>query len=86
MVDPDKPNICKIGSTNNLERRLKEYRTASPQAFFSKTYKIHNRSHEKKIIEILKDIVPVDRECVRTGSEMVERVIDGYMGDHDVTV
>lgn len=81
MVDPDKPSRCKLGITKNPQQRLRAYRTAAPQCFFYKLYDDVDRLHEKRILEIIKDIVHADREYVHCTPLFAQRIIEGYFSD-----
>jgi hypothetical protein len=81
MVDPDKPNKCKVGITKNPDQRIKAYRTASPQCYFLSVYTDIDKHHEKRILELLRDIAMVDREYVHCSPTLVRSVVEGYLED-----
>lgn len=84
LVDPDKPNRCKLGITKNPKQRLKAYRTANPQCSFLKVYTIPDKLYEKKILDILKDCFKVQREYVYASPSIVKNIIEGYFLDQDI--
>lgn len=86
MVDPDKTNRCKVGISKDPDKRIKAYRTAQPQCYFLTIYKDVESTHEKKILELLKDVARVDREYVHYHPEMVKNIIDGYFVDLDIEI
>lgn len=86
MVDPDKPYKCKVGITKNPKQRIKAYRTASPQCIFLIVYSNIEPFHEKKILDLLKDVARVDREYVHYHPSLVKNIIDGYFMDNNVVV
>lgn len=81
MVDPDKPKKCKVGITKNIPNRIKAYRTAAPNCKFIKVYNLPDKYHEKKILDLLKDITTVHNEYVHADPEVVIRVVEGYLKD-----
>lgn len=81
MYDPDKPNHCKVGITSNIPARLKAYRTACPNCTFKKIYNLPAKHHEKKILDLLRDITTVHNEYVHSNFEVVSRVVEGYLKD-----
>lgn len=81
MVDPDKPNKCKVGITSDLYNRLRSYRTACPNCKFVKVYNIPAKYHERRILDLLKDITTVHNEYIHTNHEVVSRVVEGYLKD-----
>lgn len=81
LLDPDKPNFCKIGISTNPTNRLKTYRTASPNCSFFKTYPINDKIHEKKILNILKDTFIVRSEYVHCNPHIVHNIIESYFDD-----
>ena len=84
MVDPDKPNRCKVGITKDIVGRLRSYRTASPNCVFAKVYNIPAKYHEKRILDLLKDITTVHNEYVHSNVEVVSRVVEGYFRDQNI--
>jgi len=81
LVDPDKPNKCKLGITKDTAQRIVAYRTAAPQCSFVKVYNNVEKFHEKKILDILKDTFRVDREYVHCNPLLVKNIIDNYFED-----
>ncbi len=81
MVDPDKPNRCKVGITTNILGRLRSYRTAAPNCRFAKVYTLPAKYHEKRILDLLRDITTVQSEYVHSNVEIVSRVVEGYLKD-----
>ena len=84
MKDPDKNNGCKLGITKNPPQRLKAYRTAAPACYYYMLYKIPNKIHERRILDLLKDIVPVNREYVYGNIIIIQNIIEGYFDDNDI--
>lgn len=84
MVDPDKPNKCKLGITQDPTQRIKAYRTAAPQSFFFKVYESFDKRHEKRILSLLKEIVTVDREYVHCSPSFAQNIIEGYFDDNNI--
>ena len=84
MVDPDKETKCKVGISKDPNRRLREYRTASPQCYMKHITEIPHRKHEKRILEELKGTAKVDREYVHLHPSIVVNIIDGYMLDNGI--
>lgn len=81
MVDPDKPNKCKVGITTNIVNRLRAYRTAAPNCKFVKVYNLPAKYHERRILDLLKDIATVHNEYVHALPDVVIRVVEGYFKD-----
>lgn len=81
LNDPDKPNGCKVGITKNPEQRIKSYRTAAPNCSFIKVFKNVEKYHEKRILDLLKDIYTVQSEYVHASPKMVLNTIEGYFDD-----
>lgn len=81
MVDPDKPDKCKVGITKDPKQRIRAYKTAAPNCYFSKIYEGVDKCHEKRILNLLKDVATVHREYVHYHPSMVENIIDGYFED-----
>lgn len=88
MVDPDKPNKCKIGITKDYTNRIRSYRTAAPQCYFHSVYNIDAsvKLHEKRILSILSEIVTVDREYVHCDPTIVQNIVEGYFCDINMAV
>lgn len=84
LVDPDKTNKCKIGITKNLKQRIKPYRTANPDCYFKVSYVIPDKSHEKRIIDLLKDVFQVRSEYIHGSPKIVQNIIEGYFDDHEI--
>lgn len=84
MVDPDKPDRCKVGITKDIVGRLRSYRTAAPNCTFAKVYNIPAKYHEKRILDLLKDITTVHNEYVHSNVAVVSRVVEGYFKDHNI--
>ena len=84
MVDPDKPDRCKVGITKNIVNRLRSYRTAAPNCKFVKVYNLPAKYHEKRILDLLKDITTVHNEYVHSKPDVVIRVVEGYLKDIDI--
>ena len=83
MVDPDKKNKCKFGITKNPEQRIKPYRTANPQCYFSKVWEIDGALQESEILKLLKDAkFIVHREYVHAPAALVETIINNYFIDN----
>ena len=84
LVDPDKPNKCKLGITKNEKQRIRAYRTAAPQCYYYSIYDNVEKIHEKKILDLLKDRFIVDREYIHCHPKIVQRIIEGYFTDKDI--
>lgn len=84
LVDPDKPNRCKLGITKNPKQRLKSYQTANPQCFFESVYTIPDKIHEKKLLDILNDCFRVNREYVHANPSIVKNIIEGYFLEKNI--
>jgi hypothetical protein len=81
LLDPDKPNHCKVGITKNLKNRLRAYRTASPNCSFFYTCKLHDIKHEKRILDILSDTFTVRSEYVHCNPHIVKNIVESYFDD-----
>lgn len=81
MVDPDKPSKCKVGITKDPTQRIKAYRTAAPNCYFSNVYSDVEHKHEKRILDILKDIFKVQSEYVHAEPRIVQNIVEGYFND-----
>lgn len=81
LFDPDKPQTCKVGITKNPEQRLKAYRTAAPSCTFLKVFNNIPKYHEKRILELLKDIYTVKSEFVYAPPKMIQNIVEGYFDD-----
>lgn len=88
MVDPDKPNKCKVGITTDPAGRLRSYRTASPQCSYHALYRNvdNTRQHEKNILNILREGFSVDREYVHCPPSIVQNIVEAYFTDNNITV
>ena len=88
MVDPDKPNKCKIGISKDSTQRLKAYRTAAPNCYMLEVY--YNvpdtKVHERKILSMLKDVFKVQSEYVHCPPALVKNIVEGYFQDNDIEV
>lgn len=88
MVDPDKPNKCKLGISKSPNQRIKAYRTAAPQCYYHAVY--HNvpnhKLHERKILELLKERFVVQSEYVHCPPSLVQNIVEGYFEDNNVNV
>lgn len=82
MVDPDKPNKCKIGISKDTTQRIKAYRTAAPNCYMLNVYDIPNaKLHEKKILNLLKEQFRVQSEYVHCHPSIVSNIVEGYFDD-----
>jgi len=84
MVDPDKPKKCKVGITKNPPQRLRAYRTAAPSCYFQHVYKDIEVIHEKRILNLLKDVAKVQSEYIHFYPELVQNIIEAYFDDNSV--
>jgi hypothetical protein len=84
MVDPDKPNFCKLGITTDPLQRIKAYRTAAPDCYFKKVYDIPDTIHERRILSLLRESFKVNRETVLCNPTIVQNIIEGYFTDVDI--
>ena len=78
LVDPDRPTKCKLGVTRDETKRIRAYRTSSPQCYFLKVYKDIDIKHEKRILDIMRELFIVDREYVHCHPDIVVRIVDEY--------
>lgn len=85
MVDPDKPNKCKLGITQDPPGRMRAYKTAAPNAYFLQTYVIPDRSHERRILETIKKVARVQSEYVHCAPAFVKNVVESYFLDNDIS-
>jgi hypothetical protein len=81
LVDPDKNGVYKVGITTNPDQRLRTYRTAAPQSFFSSIYMIPDRKHEKRIFYELSGAFRMDGETVKGPLPIIT---EGYLRDHSI--
>ncbi|UOK16772.1 hypothetical protein [Vibrio phage phiKT1024] len=84
LVDPDKTSRCKVGITKNPDQRIKAYKTANPECYFSVVYIIPDRVHEKKVLSLLKEIFTVKSEYVHSSPKIVQNIIEGYLDDNEI--
>ena len=84
MVDPDKPNTCKLGITKNPKQRLRAYTTAAPSCYFLKTYPTFEKYHEKRILDVFRCIARVQREFVHFHPEIAKNVVEAYFDDNQI--
>jgi hypothetical protein len=84
LTDPDKTHVTKIGITTNPDNRLRAYRTAAPNCFFSGLYVLPNKLHEKRILDIMRDRFTVTSEVVRCNPQLVKNIVEGYFVDNDI--
>lgn len=85
MLDPDKPNRCKVGITKNILGRLRAYRTAAPNCKFVRVYNIPARYHESRLLDLLRDVTTVHNEYVHASPDLVIRVVEGYLKDQNLS-
>ena len=81
-VDPERIHGCKVGISNNPERRLKSFKTANPQMYMYKTWAVPNRLHEKSILDLLHDVFNKRSEWIYGHPSLVANIIDGYFVDY----
>lgn len=86
LVDPDKNGVYKVGITTNPDQRLRSYRTAAPQAFFSSIYQIPHKKHEKRIFYELSGAFRMDGETVRGPLSIITNIIEGYLRDQSILI
>ena len=79
LVDPDKEGVYKVGITTNIKQRLKTYRTAAPQSYFTKIYEIPDKKHEKAIFYHLSGAFRMDKETVKGPLSIIINIIEGYL-------
>ena len=84
MVDPDKKDRCKLGITTNINQRLRSYRTASPNCTFANVYTIPAAFHEKRILDLLRDIATVHSEYIHLNHARVSKIVEGYLKDQGI--
>jgi hypothetical protein len=84
MVDPGKPDFCKLGISIDPSQRIKAYRTAAPDCYFKKIYDIPDIIHERKILSLLSESFKVNRETVHCNPTIVQNIIEGYFTDVDI--
>jgi hypothetical protein len=84
MVDPDKPNKCKLGITKDPHNRIRSYRTANPNCYFLVVYTIPDKIHEKKILDLLKDRFRVQSEYVHCHPNLVKNIVECYLNDNNI--
>ena len=81
LLDPHKPDFCKVGITQNLKNRLRAYRTANPDCTFYATYPISTKDHERKLLSILKEAFTVKSEYVHCNPHIVNNIVSSYFDD-----
>lgn len=86
MVDPDKPNKCKLGISDKPYQRIRAYKTAAPKCYFLKVYKNIEKHHEKRILDLIKDIAKVESEYVHYPPQLVQNIVEGYFTDNNVEI
>ena len=84
MVDPDKPNKCKVGITKDPSQRIRSYKTANPGCYFAAVYKDIDKYHEKRILDLLKDVAKVQSEYIHYHPRMVQNIVEGYFVDNNI--
>jgi hypothetical protein len=84
MVDPDKPNKCKLGITGDPPGRMRAYKTAAPNAYYLAVYVIPDRVHERRILEIMWRVARVQSEYVHCDPSIVRNIVESYFMDHDI--
>ena len=84
MVDPDKPNKCKLGITTDPLNRIKAYKTAAPNCYFMETYTIPHRMHEKQILAVVKKVAKVQSEYVHCTPHLIKNIVESYFLDNDI--
>lgn len=84
LIDPDKSHRCKVGISKNPDQRIRAYRTANPDCYFSKIYEIPHRMHEKRILSVLREAFTVRSEYVHASPKIVQNIIEGYFDDNDI--
>jgi hypothetical protein len=84
MVDPDKPQKCKLGITTDPSSRIKAYKTAAPNCYFLHTYSIPHRMHEKRILEIVRKVAKVQSEYVHCSPSLIKNIVESYFLDNDI--
>jgi hypothetical protein len=84
MVDPDKPNKCKLGISKNPWQRIKAYKTAAPNCYFLAIYTIPEKSHEKRILDLVRDVFRVDREFVHCPPSLIQNIVECYFQDNNM--
>jgi hypothetical protein len=81
LVDPDKPTKCKVGITKDPSQRIKAYRTAAPSCYFLKVYKNIDKTDEKKLLSLFKDIAKVESEYVHFPPELIKNIVESYFDE-----
>jgi hypothetical protein len=84
LVDPDKPTKTKLGITKNPQTRIKAYKTAAPSCYFLAVYPLPDQSHEKKILNLLRDRFKVQSEYVHCHPELIKNIVEGYLVDNQL--
>ena len=81
LLDPHKPDFCKVGITQNLKNRLRAYRTANPDCSFYATYPIDDKQHERKLLTVLREAFTVKSEYVHCNPHIVDNIVSSYFDD-----
>lgn len=84
LVDPDKPNRTKLGITKDPRQRIRAYRTAAPNCYYLETYKLPHKRHERKILELLKEVARVQSEYVHCNPSIVRNIVECYFEDNNI--
>lgn len=84
LTDPDKQHVTKVGITTDPETRLRAYRTAAPDAFFSGLYALPDKKHEKYILDLMRDRFTVKSELIRCNPQLVKNIVEGYFLDNNI--
>ena len=86
LVDPDSPGRCKLGVTKNPDQRIKAYRTGSPNCHYLVVYDGVDKKHERRILDMLRDILTVRGEVVYGSPSMIQNHVEGYFTDNEIDV
>lgn len=81
LVDPDKPERCKIGITKNPDQRIRAYRTANPDCYFLEVYELPHKSHEKRILDMLRGVFTVRSEYIHGNPKTIQSMIECYFDE-----
>lgn len=85
MIDPDKSHRCKVGITKDPKQRLRAYRTSNPAVYFSVVYKIPCSLHERKLLDLLRDVCVVRSEYIHYDPSLVQNIVEGYFTDNGIS-
>ena len=85
MVDPDKPNKCKLGITYDPRSRMRAYKTAAPNAYYLQVYQIPDRVHERRILETVRKVARVQSEYVHCDPGLIRNIVECYFSDNDIS-